>query len=230
MKILKTLPFLPVLSTVWIVSRELPNGIVTGKYFWFYGAIVLVSATVFSYCLFEKKSYQLAEAKSTRSEMEKNSISKSDLLCYSNGIAELVCQFQQFQHRNESDSLFGQAPVLMYRYSQFSCDGCIQVELDALYSLQNEIGKKHIRILPAYDDTRNNRIKLLHMLHRFNYRIIPVEDFLMPADCDDRGLKRFFAFINKEGSIGMIFFPEVSKPQLTKHYFSEIKKILENAE
>ncbi|MDR2037343.1 MAG: hypothetical protein LBQ60_05410 [Bacteroidales bacterium] len=117
---------------------------------------------------------------------------------------------------------------MIYRYSQFICDDCIQAELEELRNLQNEIGKEYIWILPAYDDTRNNRIKLLNMLHYFNYRIIPLEEFSMPADCDDKELRRFFAFINKEGNLSMVFFPEASKLHLTQNYFSEIKKKLEN--
>ncbi len=57
MKLLKLIPFLLTLSTVWIVSTELPNKTITGKYFWFYGTIVLISVIVFLNSLFEKKSY-----------------------------------------------------------------------------------------------------------------------------------------------------------------------------
>ena len=39
----RTTPFLLVLSTVFIVNRELANGVVTGKYFWFYASMGIVS-------------------------------------------------------------------------------------------------------------------------------------------------------------------------------------------
>ena len=134
------------------------------------------------------------------------------------------------QEQNERDSMFGKFPVLMYSFTQFICDDCIQAELDALKNLQNEIGKERILVLPIYDDTRNNRIKLLNMLQRFNYKTIQTDGFKTLTNCNEMELKRFFAFINKEGTISMIFLPESSNPQLTQNYFSEIKKKLKNAE
>ena len=59
-QLLRVSPFLLVLATVWIVSGELPNGTVTGKYFWFYGVIVFVSATVFIYCLFDRRTLRFS--------------------------------------------------------------------------------------------------------------------------------------------------------------------------
>ena len=58
--LLRVIPFLPVLATVCIVSSELPNGTVTGKYFRFYGATVVVAASVFIYTLFERKKFRFA--------------------------------------------------------------------------------------------------------------------------------------------------------------------------
>jgi hypothetical protein len=43
MSILWLLPFLLVLSTVFVVSHDLADGIVSGKYFWFYSSIGLTS-------------------------------------------------------------------------------------------------------------------------------------------------------------------------------------------
>jgi len=45
-----------VLSTVFIVSKDLANGIVAGKYFWFYLSMMLISAgIVLSFCMNRKK-------------------------------------------------------------------------------------------------------------------------------------------------------------------------------
>lgn len=60
LQLLRAILFFPALATVWIVSGELPNGTVTGKYFWFYGVIVVISATVFIYCLFERKTLRFS--------------------------------------------------------------------------------------------------------------------------------------------------------------------------
>ena len=72
----------------------------------------------------------------------------------------------------------------------------------------------------AFDDTRENKLKLLSMLIKFNYANIPVEDFNMPMDCAGLGPKRFFALITIEGNIDMIFFPEASTLDSTKQYIS----------
>jgi len=58
LQLLRVMPFVLVLATVWIVSSELPNGAVTGKLFWFYGVIVLSSIFIFICCLFERKAFR----------------------------------------------------------------------------------------------------------------------------------------------------------------------------
>jgi hypothetical protein len=44
------LPFLLVLSTVFVIDKGLADGVVSGKYFWFYGAMGLASLSVFILC------------------------------------------------------------------------------------------------------------------------------------------------------------------------------------
>ena len=157
-------------------------------------------------------------------ELEKQKLSGIDKLCYSNNVVEVVRQFHKYQ--NKSDTLYKQVPILIYRYrySQYICDVCIKSELDVLNSFMKDIGKDHVWVLPALEDTRENRIKLLSILAKFNYRNIPIEDFNMPMDCAGVEVKRFFALITTEGNIDMIFFPESSTLDLTKQYLSEILK------
>jgi hypothetical protein len=45
------IPFLLVFSTVFIVNRELANGLVTGKYFWFYTSMGIASVVTLVYAL-----------------------------------------------------------------------------------------------------------------------------------------------------------------------------------
>ena len=51
--------FLLVIATVFVVNREIANGIVSGKYFWFYCTIGLVSVTTTLYLLFSKQVLRL---------------------------------------------------------------------------------------------------------------------------------------------------------------------------
>jgi hypothetical protein len=46
-RVLLLLPFLLALSTVFVISGDLANGVVSGKYFWFYGSMGLTSLAVF---------------------------------------------------------------------------------------------------------------------------------------------------------------------------------------
>jgi len=159
-------------------------------------------------------------------KVEKNKLSDTNMLCYGNNVADVVRQFQKCH--NIPDSLYKQSPLLIYRYSQYNCDACIQSELDVLSSVMKDIGKERILVLPAFEETRDNRIKLLSMLVKFNYRNIPMEDFNMPMDCTDMGPKRFFALITIERNIDMIFFPESFTLDLTKQYITEIKRKMIN--
>lgn len=58
MNFLLLVPFIMVLSTVFIVSKNLENGVVSGKYFWFYLSMALIStSTIFSFYINRKKVY-----------------------------------------------------------------------------------------------------------------------------------------------------------------------------
>jgi len=52
--------FLLVFSTVFIMNSELANGTITGKYFWFYGIMLLVSVVIFLFSIFERKTYRFS--------------------------------------------------------------------------------------------------------------------------------------------------------------------------
>jgi tetratricopeptide (TPR) repeat protein len=57
---LHLLPFLLVLSTVFVVSKDLTNGVVSGKYFWFYGSMGLVSITTVIAIICYKNSFRFS--------------------------------------------------------------------------------------------------------------------------------------------------------------------------
>ena len=52
--------FFLTLSTVFINDKNLVNGVVSGKYFWFYGCMGLVSITTFIYSFTQKKVFRLS--------------------------------------------------------------------------------------------------------------------------------------------------------------------------
>jgi O-antigen ligase len=60
-RVLFLTPFLFVLSTVFVVSDDLVNGIVSGKYFWFYGSMGLMCLTAFAGVLAGKRPFRFSK-------------------------------------------------------------------------------------------------------------------------------------------------------------------------
>ena len=116
-------------------------------------------------------------------------------------------------------------PVLIYRYSKFMCESCFQEDLQQIELLQKEIGKEKILLLPAYPDNREGRIELTNVLAKFNYVNIPIDSFLIPSQ-DGNFMQQYFAVIDKEGNLSMVFFPRREEANLTRIYLSEVKKLI----
>jgi len=56
---LLTVPFLMVLSTVFVVDNSLAHGVVSGKYFWFYASMGVVSITTLIFVATRKLHFRL---------------------------------------------------------------------------------------------------------------------------------------------------------------------------
>ena len=127
---------------------------------------------------------------------------------------------------NKNDS----TPILIYRFSFHMCESCIQEDLFELFDFQKQNSKATIYILPAYPKAypnyRNNQIMLKNMLHNFDFRILPSDSLCIPISVQDEIEKRYFAVINGDKKIEMIFFPRKNYQELTRLYFSEVKKML----
>ena len=115
--------------------------------------------------------------------------------------------------------------ILIYRYSIYTCESCIQEDLKEIELFQDEIGKNKILMLPAYPDNREGKIELSNMLAKFNYVNIPPESFSIPSQ-DGDFMQRYFAVIDKEGNLTMVFFPRRGETNLTRIYFSEVMKLI----
>jgi len=60
MKLLLITSFLLCLTTVWIIDNRLANGVVSGKYFWFYGSMGMVSIVTFIHAFINKQSFRFS--------------------------------------------------------------------------------------------------------------------------------------------------------------------------
>jgi len=134
-------------------------------------------------------------------------------------IPEIICSYDKVKN------IYGKKNVLFFRYVQTSCSTCFDSQLNELLTFQEEIGKEHIWIFPAYPDDRGSRIQLSNELEKYNYRNIPADSLLIPVY--DGEPKSYFAWLNDEGEIGMVFVPDRNNVHHTRQYFLEIKRIIQ---
>ena len=115
--------------------------------------------------------------------------------------------------------------VLIYRYAKYMCESCILEDLQEIELFQEETGKEKILLLPAYPDNRMGMIELSNVLAKHNFVNIPLDSFVIPLYEGDY-IQRYFAVIDKEGNLTMVFFPRRGDTALTRLYFSEVKKMI----
>ncbi|MDR2036800.1 MAG: hypothetical protein LBQ60_02635 [Bacteroidales bacterium] len=117
-----------------------------------------------------------------------------------------------------------QLPVLIYRYTEKACGSCIFEELNELYQFKESMDtmKLNILILPTFPDNRNNRIKLANDLANFIYINIPAHILDVPKQRMGDEEKRYFAVIDKNRDMKMVFFPQITKLHITRQYLKEV--------
>jgi O-antigen ligase len=59
-QVILSVPFLLVFVTVWVMSSDLVNGVVSGKYFWFYASMGLVAIAVLIVAVISKKRFRFS--------------------------------------------------------------------------------------------------------------------------------------------------------------------------
>jgi len=136
-----------------------------------------------------------------------------------------------YNNYSDNKSLFQEkighkSSVLVYRFSNQMCAVCFQEDLYEIEQFQKEIGKEKILLLPAYPDDRMGMLELSNVLaEKFHYINISLASLIIPFYEDDY-LQRYFAVIDKDGNLTMVFFPRLGEVNLTRKYLSEVKKIL----
>jgi hypothetical protein len=105
------------------------------------------------------------------------------------------------------------------------CEGCIFEDLENLKVLQKQIGKDRILVLPSFSNNSRNRARLLYELADFNYRVISLTSLVIPT-LEARGPLPYFAVINSQGNVEMVFFPRLGYSTFTQAYFKEVEKRL----
>jgi len=130
-------------------------------------------------------------------------------------------------HENYSQQLKNDTcSVLIYRYSSNMCS-CYQDDLMDLYEFIESIGIDKALILPAYpfNDSRS-RIRINSETKGLKYQNIPSDSLALPIR-EDGEEKRYFAIIDAQGKLGMVFFPVTGRQDLTRRYFQEVKRFFQ---
>jgi hypothetical protein len=97
-------------------------------------------------------------------------------------------------------------------------------DLLGLKEFQKIIGRDIALILPAYPaNDRNSRIRMANETEGFKCRNIPADSLALPMSASE-GEKRYFAVIDAQGRVGMVFFPTRGRSDLTRRYFNEISR------
>ena len=143
---------------------------------------------------------------------------------YSKSLASIYRSFF-FNQTFLNESIENKKSLLVYRFSKYMCEGCIQDDFMEIEKLQDEIGKEKILLLPAFPNDRSGRIELSNILAKFNYVNIPLESLIIPS-FENNYLLRYFAVIDRDGNLSMVFFPRRDEAKMTRLYLSEVKKEL----
>jgi len=135
--------------------------------------------------------------------------------------------YSDYFHKGASvQELIGdKTPVLIYRFAKNTCGVCIREDLSEIELLQQEIGREKVLLLPAYPNSRESRIEMSNIFNKFNYLNMTLDSFFMPIQpCGSP--QRYFALIDSNRNLTMVFFPQKGETDLTQLYFSHIKKLL----
>lgn len=137
-------------------------------------------------------------------------------------LPEVYSTHQSYTQRLRDDT----CAILIYRYSPNMCNACYQEDLFNLRDFQETIGREKVLVLPAHPvHDRGSRVQMNSEMEGFRYRNIPVDSLALPFR-EGEGEKRYFAVIDKQGQIGMVFFPVMGRQELTQRYFKKVSRYL----
>jgi hypothetical protein len=122
------------------------------------------------------------------------------------------------------DVLGDKSDMLVYRFSKNICESCLHDDLKEMEILQQEIGKDRLLLLPSYPNDRNGKIELSNLLSKFSYINLPMDFLIIPSQEGDFQ-QRYFALIDKDRNLTMVYFPRNENKGLTQIYLSEVKKM-----
>ena len=112
-------------------------------------------------------------------------------------------------------------PLLIYRFSPNMCNSCIQEDLLLLLKYIKKIGRDRILILPDFEDTRDDRIRMQSVLADFNYINVSKEIIPFPVDKDSVSW-RYMAIFDANNQVRHVFFPCSDYSKMTESYIEKL--------
>ena len=112
-------------------------------------------------------------------------------------------------------------PLLIYRFSPNMCNSCIQEDLLLLLKYIKKIGRDRILILPDFEDTRDDRIRMQSVLADFNYINVSKEIIPFPVDKDSVSW-RYMAIFDANNQVRHVFFPCLDYSKMTESYIEKL--------
>ena len=117
--------------------------------------------------------------------------------------------------------------TLIYCFSEYMCEECIQQDLDVLSQIQHQLGKESILVIAEINKKeRGHRIFWKNRLNHFKYELVDVDSIKFPEDEQNEVRQRFFVYTNDICKPTALFFPQKNNPQWSLIYLKQIKNLI----
>ncbi len=120
-------------------------------------------------------------------------------------------------------SVFGDSPKLIFRFSEMNCNACIVAELPMIKTISSDVGKENIILLGSFPHI--NALKSFKKIHEIDFSIYNVDSELLEHNLAESLNVPFYFVINSYHNPQSLFFPEKTRPLLSKSYLNSVAKL-----
>jgi hypothetical protein len=120
-------------------------------------------------------------------------------------------------NNHDLNKVFGTTSKLVFRFSEFSCNTCIDREIANLKQLASSIGKENIVLLATYSSIRD-----LAVFKRINHLDLPIYNIPQNVFSTDQVGGTFLFIANTQQKAFMPFIPDKEDGNLSLEYYKFI--------
>lgn len=180
--------------------------------------VVSMIGNIIAVCVCKNLKTQNDNLCNSFNELEEYNLFMKDALLTQLSMQDDCCKI--LQNENWSNGIDIDSVSLIYRYTDAMCQSCLDSELNLLSDFIDNVGKAKLLILPLITDYRDSRIRVKSRLREFNYLIL--DDSLLGIPVNDVGIpNRYFAFVNGDGKLEEIYFPNENM-EVTSFYIKQL--------